>query len=105
MKRILALISLFYNWPALIQAQSFTYYKDIQPIIRSKCAPCHRPGESAPFSLLEYEDVKKRASFIREVIESDYMPPWKADNKYVHFANDRSLTMAEKKYAHKVDKK
>lgn len=77
-------------------AQQLTYYKDVQPIMQNKCAPCHRPGESAPFSLLTYEDVRKRTSFIKDVVESGFMPPWKADNKYVHFANDRSLSEAEK---------
>src|SRR5215510_1616398 len=86
----------FYNGIMNSYAQQLTYYKDVQPVIQNKCAPCHRQGESAPFSLLEYEDVKKRVSFIKEVIQSGYMPPWKADNKYVHFTNDRSLTTIEK---------
>lgn len=76
-------------------SQEVTYYKDVAPIIQGKCAPCHRPGESAPFSLLTYEDVDKRTSFIKDVVQSRFMPPWKADNEYVHFANDRSLTEAE----------
>jgi hypothetical protein len=76
-------------------AQSLTYYKDIEPIIQTKCSGCHKPGESAPFSLLTYDDVAKRASFIKDVVQKKYMPPWKADNNYVHFANDRSLTEKE----------
>ena len=73
-------------------AQDLTYNKDIYPLIQTKCAPCHQPGEAAPFSLLTYEDVSKRASFIKKVLQSRYMPPWRADNSYSHFANDRSLT-------------
>ncbi len=75
--------------------QQLTYYKDIRPIIQTKCSSCHKPGESAPFSLLTYDDVAKRASFIKEVVQKKYMPPWKADNNYVHFANDRSLTQKQ----------
>ena len=78
----------------VLLAQSITY-KDVQPVVQVKCAPCHHPGGGAPFSLLNYEDLTKRASFIKEVVESRYMPPWRADNKYVHFANDRSLTNKE----------
>ena len=78
-----------------LSAQEVTYYKDIAPIIEVKCAVCHHPGGGAPFSLLTYNDVTKRSSFIREVVQSRYMPPWKADNKYVHFANDRSLSQKE----------
>jgi len=74
-----------------ISAQEITWYKDIQPLIISKCSNCHKPGEAAPFSLLTYDDVARRTSFIKDVVQSRYMPPWRADNKYVHFANDRSL--------------
>src|SRR5258708_6448727 len=72
-----------------------TWYGAIAPIILNKCAPCHQPGEAAPFSLLTYENVAKRASFIRKVVESRYMPPWRADRQYVHLANERSLSDAE----------
>jgi hypothetical protein len=71
-------------------------YKDIKGIIQTKCATCHRPGEAAPFALLTYVDVAKRAAFIRKVIAGDYMPPWKADTHYRAFANDRRLTAGEK---------
>jgi len=77
------------------KAQQVTFYKDVQPIIQTKCSPCHKPDKAAPFSLLTYDDVAKRASFIKEVVQSKFMPPWKADNKYVHFVNDRSLTQKE----------
>lgn len=72
--------------------QSLTYEEDIEPIITQNCTPCHKPGEAGPFTLLNYQDVAKRAKFIKEVVQSGYMPPWKADNNYVHFANDRSLS-------------
>lgn len=72
-------------------AQEPTWYKDIEPIIQTKCAPCHRPGEAGPFSLLSWEDVAKRASFVKKVIQSRYMPPWRADRQYVHFVNERGL--------------
>ena len=75
-----------------VHAQDPTYYKDIAPIVQTNCAPCHRPGEAGPFSLLTWEDVAKRASFIKKVIQSRYMPPWRADRQYVHFANERGLS-------------
>lgn len=78
----------------LLFAQLVTY-NDVMPIVQVKCTPCHHPGGGAPFSLLNYEDFTRRASFIKEVVESRYMPPWRADNKYVHFANDRSLSNKE----------
>ena len=80
---------------AASHAQDPTYYKDIAPIILTTCAPCHQPGEAAPFSLLTYEDVAKRASFIKKVVTSHYMPPWRADGSYRHFANERALSEAQ----------
>lgn len=76
-------------------SQTVTYYKDVAPIVEAKCATCHRPGESAPFSLLTYKDVAKRATFIRDVVKSRFMPPWKADPHYVLYSNDRSLSKNE----------
>ena len=49
---------------------------DIAPIIYKHCSACHRPGEAAPFSLLTYEDVKKRAKQIADVTRRRFMPPW-----------------------------
>jgi hypothetical protein len=49
---------------------------DIAPIVFQHCSQCHRPGEAAPFSLLTYEDVKKRAKQIADVTRRRYMPPW-----------------------------
>jgi hypothetical protein len=74
------------------QAQSVTFNKDIGPIIQAKCSNCHKPGEAAPFSLLTYNDVAKRATFIAKVVSSKFMPPWKADDHYTAFANNRSLS-------------
>ncbi len=76
-------------------AQEVTFNKDIYSLVQAKCTPCHHPEGGAPFSLESYTDVAKRASFIKEVVTSRYMPPWRPDNKYVHFANDRSLSQKE----------
>lgn len=79
-----------------VEAQKITYHKHIAPIIKNKCTPCHRPGEAAPFTLISYQDVAKRGTFIKEVVRSGYMPPWKPDNTYREFHNDRSLSAVEK---------
>ena len=44
-----------------VVAEPITFNKDIAPIIFHSCAPCHRPGEAAPFPLLTYEEVKSHA--------------------------------------------
>src|SRR4051794_40577283 len=53
-----------------------TFSEHIAPIVFNNCAACHRPGESGPFSLLNYQDVRKRAKLIQKVTESRVMPPW-----------------------------
>lgn len=45
-------------------------------MIFEHCAPCHRPGQGTPFSLLTYEDVRRRATRIDRAIASGHMPPW-----------------------------
>lgn len=69
-----------------------TFNKDIAPIVFTHCAGCHRPDQAAPFSLLKYEDVKKRAKQIAEVTAKRYMPPWLPDAGVVEFANERRLS-------------
>ena len=51
-------------------------------------------GQVAPFSLLTYDQAHRWAASIAEVIADNRMPPWHADPRYGHFANDRSLTPA-----------
>jgi len=73
-------------------AHSLTFTKDIAPLIFDRCAYCHHPGQAAPFSLLTYTDVKKRAKQIAEVTARRYMPPWLLEPSYGDFADVRSLT-------------
>lgn len=72
-------------------AASPTFSAGIAPIIYRNCAVCHRPGEAAPFSLLNYPDVKRRGRQIAEVVASGYMPPWKITESDFAFRNDRRL--------------
>src|SRR6266542_3325604 len=73
-----------------------TYTKDVAPILFRNCTGCHRPGEIAPMSLLTYDDVRPRAKNIRDKVADGVMPPWHADKAHGTFANDRSLSDAEK---------
>jgi hypothetical protein len=72
-----------------------TYTKDIAKIIYNKCASCHRPGEIGPFSLTNYDQVKDKASTIKYVTGTKYMPPWKADPNYKHYLDENYLTNVE----------
>jgi hypothetical protein len=73
------------------QKKEITFYKHIQPIIKNHCQTCHAPGKAAPFSLLTYEDVASKGSFIADLTATRYMPPWKADNTFQTYLNERIL--------------
>jgi Flp pilus assembly protein TadD len=72
-----------------------TFHRDIEPILFAQCAPCHRPGESGPFSLLTYEDARKRAPQIAVVTRKRYMPPWLPAPGFGDFKNEHRLTAAQ----------
>jgi tetratricopeptide (TPR) repeat protein len=72
-----------------------TFNRNIAPIIYKNCSPCHRPGESGPFSLLSYEDVKRHASQIADVTKRRFMPPWLPEAGYGDFEDERRLTSKE----------
>src|SRR5260221_12551759 len=72
-----------------------TFTKDVAPILQKHCQTCHRPGEAAPFSMLTYEDTLPWAAVMKMVVTKKIMPPWYADPRFGHFANERSLSADE----------
>ena len=76
-------------------APQITFYRHIAPIVYQNCSPCHRPGESGPFSLLTYDDVKRHAQTIAEVTRRRYMPPWLPEPGHGEFQEERRLTDAQ----------
>src|ERR1700692_3489443 len=79
--------------PAIAEpASSVTFHREIAPIVYRDCAPCHRPGGSAPFSLLTYEDVKRHASQIATVTKRRFMPPWLPEPGHGEFVEERRLS-------------
>ena len=55
-------------------APSFT--RDVAPIMREKCAGCHRLGGIAPFAFSTAHDVTSRASLVADAVQTRRMPPW-----------------------------
>lgn len=72
-----------------------TYHKQIAPILRQHCVPCHRPGQPGPFPLLTYDDARKRAAQIAAVTERRYMPPWLPAPGYGNFSGEHRLSPAQ----------
>src|SRR5262249_29298144 len=77
------------------QAKTITFSEHVAPIVYENCVTCHRPGEAAPFSLISYDDVKKRGALIATVTKARYMPPWHAAHGYGEFADERRLSDAQ----------
>jgi tetratricopeptide (TPR) repeat protein len=94
-------ITAFVNFGIPLKAQSsnrqnreraVTFNRDIATIIFQNCARCHRRGESGPFPLLTYEDVKKHAHEIELVTRTRFMPPWLPDPQPLKFADQARLS-------------
>lgn len=77
---------------ALVPKGEITFNKHVAPILFQNCAPCHRPGQSAPFSLLSHADAKKHAGEIARATQKRYMPPWLPEPGYGEFLDERRLT-------------
>lgn len=75
-------------------SQEPTFAKDVAPILYESCVTCHRPGQIAPMSLINYQEVRPWARSIKNKVESRAMPPWHLDRRIgiQDFKNDPSLT-------------
>jgi hypothetical protein len=73
----------------------YTYEQDVAPIIRAKCAACHRPGGAAPMSLLTYADAYPWAESIHVELIANHMPPAPADPSFAAIQHNRVLTARE----------
>jgi peroxiredoxin len=80
----------------VINDEVVTFSKHVAPILFKNCVSCHRPGEVGPFSLLTYRDAAKRADFIRDVVNSGQMPPWKPHPGAGVFLDAKRLSVIEK---------
>ena len=79
-------------YTACNKKQTPTFEKDIAGIIYNNCTKCHNPNGVAPFSLNNYENIKKRAKTIAFVTKNRMMPPWPADPSYTHFVGEKLLS-------------
>ncbi len=69
-----------------------TFSKDVAPILYKSCVQCHRAGEAGPMAFTSYKEARPWAAAIKQAVASRTMPPWHADPKFNHFANDRRLS-------------
>src|SRR6185436_10573042 len=69
--RIATLAGVLASSQIAMAAEAPTYTKDIAPIMFRSCVNCHRPGEIAPMSLLNYETVRPWAMAVHARSEHD----------------------------------
>ena len=72
-----------------------TWYRDVLPIVRTRCQACHVPGGVGPFSLQTPADAKERLPAIVRALKTKYMPPWQAADGCQSFRDVRRLTSKE----------
>ena len=70
-------------------------FPQVEPILRSRCQPCHRPGAIGPMPLTTYAQVRPWAKAIRQAVMLKKMPPWFAASGSLHFTNDAHLAEDE----------
>ena len=80
---------------ATTQVAAPTFTREYRADPRARCGSCHRPGASAPFSLIRYRDVLPRVRQMAQAVKARTMPPWLPEAGPLAFANERRLTSAE----------
>ena len=53
-----------------------TWSDHVAPILHENCVSCHRPGQTAPMSLLTYDETRPWAKSILRVANDRTMTPW-----------------------------
>lgn len=73
-----------------------TFSNQVIRVLQNHCIECHREGEIAPFAMTEFDEVVGWAEMMVETIDQGRMPPWGADPKIGHFANERLMPDQDK---------
>lgn len=74
---------------------SYTYYRDVAPILQNRCEKCHRPGEVGPMPLTSAREVIDYSEMIASVVRDEQMPPWPGQSTH-QLRNSEALTDAER---------
>lgn len=71
---------------------STTWTRDIEPLVRARCTPCHSTEGPAVPRLTGYQEVRANAEAVKAAVVSRRMPIWGAVRGLARFANDPSLS-------------
>ncbi len=69
------------NLPALdsVRQEGVSYEEDVAPILRRRCAGCHRDGGVAPWSMNGHLMIQGWSAMIKETLLTRRMPPGQVD--------------------------
>lgn len=83
------------NEPASVP--TYTWYKDVEPVVQRECRSCHFEGGIGPFPLDTWDQAKVQASSMAASVKSRSMPPWlpALESTCLPLQNPRVLTDAE----------
>ncbi|MGD2044938.1 MAG: cytochrome c [Gemmatimonadota bacterium] len=93
----------FIALPSLASAQAsfassadepVTFSKEVSRIVQQNCQICHQPGQIGPMSLITYQDVRRYARRIKDLVVNREMPPYQYDSDIgvQHLKNDWRLS-------------
>ncbi len=80
---------------ALFAGSDVTFYRDVLPILETRCQGCHRQGEVGPMAFGAYDETRPWAKAIKQAVLLGKMPPWYADAPPGKFHNDPRLSQKE----------
>jgi len=73
-----------------------TWHRDMRPLVETRCWPCHKTGDIAPFPIETYAQAHKLHPLIGHSVRTNSMPPWQAGPCCRPYRFDTSLTPKEK---------
>lgn len=73
-------------------AETVTWAEHVAPIVFERCVSCHRPEQTAPMSLMSYDEARPWAKSISRVTHEGTMPPWFANPEHGEFVEDPRLS-------------
>jgi hypothetical protein len=77
------------------QPREVTWYRDVLPIVQTRCQECHVAGGIAPFALTTYAEAKAMHSSMASAAVNRRMPPWMPDDSCGSYVGSRRLSQAE----------
>jgi hypothetical protein len=59
--------------------QGITFSNEVSRIVQANCQVCHQPGQIGPMSLITYQEVRRYARRIKDLVVNREMPPYHYD--------------------------